>query len=87
MSKKSRKGLKLGHVGSKTRSLGQILGKKNLEYTLEAVVLIQSPGNCQNVYLHEIYAWFECWSCGIKNRSLGHILEKSCGQFGRYNFD
>ena len=37
----SRSSSKLGHVGSKIRSLGQIL-EKNLVYTLKGTVLIQS---------------------------------------------
>ena len=37
----SRSSSKLGHLGSKTRSPGQIL-KKNLVYTLEGTVSIQS---------------------------------------------
>ena len=40
----SRSSLKLGHVGSKARSLGQIFEKK-LVYTLEGTVLIQSSRN------------------------------------------
>ena len=40
-SHKSKSSLKLGHVGSKTRSLGQIIKKKSV-YTQEGTVLIKS---------------------------------------------
>ena len=40
VSMKKRRNLKVGQVGSETRSLGQIL--KNYMYILEGIVLIQS---------------------------------------------
>ena len=65
----SRSSSKMGHVGSKTRSLGQIL--KSLVYTLQGTVFRMSiiiisrssskPGDV-----------------GSKTRSLGQILEKPC---------
>ena len=45
--------MKLGHVGSKTRSLGQIL--ENLVYTLEGTVFNSEVMKlCQNVNHHNI---------------------------------
>ena len=58
----SRSDLKLGHVGSKTRSLGQIL--ENLVYTLKGTVLIEKFMKlCQIVYHHNIQVSFETVSC------------------------
>ena len=57
---------KLGHVGSKTRSLGQILEKP----------CVHSRGHSfdhkfmklfQNVNHHNIYVKFETGSCWVKN--------------------
>ena len=39
---KSRPELRISHVGSKTRSLGQFLEEKKNVYSLEGLVLIQS---------------------------------------------
>ena len=67
--------MKLGHGGSKTRSLGQIIEKH----------CVHSGGHsfdpkfmklCQIVYQHHIYMNFESGSCWVKTRSLGQILEK-----------
>ena len=63
---KSRTSLKTGHVGSKTRSIGQILEKP----------CVHSRGNIfsriimkhgQNVCLDEILEEFENGSCCVKN--------------------
>ena len=62
----SRSSLKLGHVGSKTRSLGQILEKP----------CVHSRGHsfdpkfmkvCLIVSHHNILVKFETGSCGVQN--------------------
>ena len=62
----SRSSLKLGHVGSKTRSLGQTLEKP----------CVHSRGHrfdhkfiklCQNVNHHNVKVRFETGSCWVKN--------------------
>ena len=73
----SRSGLKLSHVGSKIRSLGQILEK----------TCVHSRGHSfdskftklyQNVNDHNIYVKFKTGSCWVKTRPQGQILEKPC---------
>ena len=72
----SRSSSKLGHVGSKTRSLGQILEKPSVHS--EGTVLIQSSRNCIRMLLIIISRSSlkpgHVWS---KTRSLGQILEKT----------
>ena len=62
----SRSSSKMGHVGSKTRWLGQILEKR----------CVHSKDNsfdpkfmklCQNVNHHNIYVKFETGSCWVQN--------------------
>ena len=60
---KSCKSLKMGHVGSKTRSLGQILEKSCVGHTFS---LIKS------------WMSMKMGHVGLKTRSLVHILEKPC---------
>ena len=60
---KSRTSLKMGHIGSKTRSLGQIL---DLVYALEASLIIMKLG--QNVCLDEILNKFENGHVDSKTR-------------------
>ena len=69
--------LKLGHEGSKTRSLGQILEKPcvcSRCHIFSQVLVTFGP----NVCLDKISDKFEIGSCGAKTRSLGQILEKPC---------
>ena len=77
VSIKSGKSSKLGHVGSKTRSLGQILEKPCVRSRGHIFSLILMKLG-QNVWLDEISDEFEIGSCGVKIRSLGQILEKPC---------
>ena len=74
----SRSSSKLGHVGSKTGSLGQILEKK-LVYTLEGTVVIQSSGNFVRMIILIISrSSSKLGHVRSKTRSLGQILEKPC---------
>ena len=54
----------MGHVGSKTRSLGEIL--ENLMYALEAIFspIVMKLG--QNVFLDEISKELKIGSCWVK---------------------
>ena len=83
----SRSSSKLGHVGSKTRSLGQILEKPFL-YTLEGTVLIQSLRNFIRMLMIIISrSSLKLGHVGYKTRSLGQILEKPCVHSERHSFD
>ena len=62
----------MGHVWSKTRSLGQILEKP----CVRSGLIIMKLG--QNVCLHEILDKFEISHVGSKTRSLDQILGKHC---------
>ena len=65
--------LKVGHVESKTRSLGHIL-EKNLVYTLEGTVLIQSSPNFIRMLVIKISrSNLKFGHVGSKTRSLGQI--------------
>ena len=58
--------LKLGHVESKTRSVGQILEKpcvRSRGHIFSPILMKLS----QNVCLDEISDELEIWSCGIKH--------------------
>ena len=68
----------MGHVGSKTNSLGQILEKPCVHFRGHIFSsIIMELG--QNVCLDEISDEFENGLCRLKNlRSLGQILEKPC---------
>ena len=58
--------LKMGHVGSKTRSLGQILEKPCVCCRCQVFSpIIRKPG--QNVLLDEISHELEKGSCQVKN--------------------
>ena len=67
----------MGHVGSKTRSLGQVSEKSYVlcgGHIFSPIIM-----KCgQNVFLDEISDTFENGSCWVKTRSLVQILEKSC---------
>ena len=71
---KSQMCLKMGHVVSKTKSLGQISGKPcvcSRGHIFSPIIMKLG----QNVCLGEILKIGHVWS---KTRSLGHILEKPC---------
>ena len=82
----SRSSSKLGHVGSKTRSLGQILEKpcvhsrgyrfdhKFMNYVRMLIIIVsRSSSKLDHV--------------GSKTRSLGQILEKPCVHSRGHRFD
>ena len=67
----------MGHVGSKTRSLGQILEKpcmccRGHIFSQKIVKL------CQNVCVDIIRTSLKVGHVGAKTRPLGQILEKPC---------
>ena len=67
----------MGHVRSKTRSLGQISEKPYVQFRGHIFSpIIMKHG--QNVCLDEILDRFENGSCWIKTGSLVQILEKPC---------
>ena len=77
--------LKLGHWESKTRSLGQILGKPcRLSRSLNSGSINLKIG--QNDCLNKISDWFEIGSLRSKTRSLGQILGKPCRHSRSHNF-
>ena len=64
-----------GHVGSKARSLGQILEKpcaRSRGFVFSLILMKLG----KNVCLDEISGKLEIGSCGSNTRSLGQILEK-----------
>ena len=67
----------MGHIESKSRSLGQILEKPCVRARGHIFSLIILKLG-QNVCLDEISDEFENGSCQSKARSLGQILEKPC---------
>ena len=83
----SRSSSKLGHVGSKTRSLGQILEKKPCVHSrwhsfgskfmnlIRMLMIIISRSDSKLGHV------------GSKTRSLGQILEKPCVHSRRHSFD
>ena len=82
----SRSNLKLGHVGSKTRSLGQIFEKpcvhsKRHSFDPKFMKL------CQNVIIIMSRSSSKLGHVGSKTRSLGQILEKPCVHCRGHNFD
>ena len=69
--------LKIGHVVSKTRSLGQILEKPCVRPRdhIFCPILMKLA---QNVCLDEISNEFKIWSFWSKTRPLGQIVETLC---------
>ena len=67
----------MGHVGSKTRSPGQILGKPCVRSRghIFSQILMKVG---QDVCLDDISDRFENGSLRLKTRSPGQILEKPC---------
>ena len=77
---------KLGHVASKTRSLGQILEipcvhSKRHSFDPKLMTL------CHNVNHHNIKVKFETGHVRSKTRSLGQILKKRSVPSRGYSFD
>ena len=67
----------MGHVGSKTKSLGQMLKRLcvcSRGHIFSPIIMKLS----QNVCLDEILGDFENGSCWAKTRSLGQIVENHC---------
>ena len=67
----------MGHVMSKTRSLGQIIGKpyvRSRDHIFSLIIMKLS----QNVCLDKVSKGFENGSFRSKTRLLGQILEKPC---------
>ena len=82
----SRSNLKLGHVGSKTWSLGQILEKPcvhSKRHSLDPKVMKL----CQIVNPHISRSNLKLGHVGSKTRSLGQILEIPCVVSKRHSFD
>ena len=73
---RSRLNLKVGLIGLKSRSRGQIL--ENHVYILEGTVLIQClrMNLCQNVCHHEKRTNLKVGHVGSKTRSLGQISKQ-----------
>ena len=76
VSIKSQMSSKLGHVESKTRSLGQILEKPCVHSRGHIFSLILMNLG-QNVCLDEISDKFEIGSCGVKNQVTKSNLRKT----------
>ena len=82
---KSRSGLKLGYVGSETRSVEQILGKPCVHYrghSLEQKFMKL----CQNVNSHTSRLSSKLGHIGSKTRSLGQIMKKTFCTLERAQF-
>ena len=82
----SRSHLKLGHVGSKPRSLGQIF-EKSCEHSRGHSFDPKFMKLCQNVNYHNIRANSKLGHVRSKTRSLGQILEKPCEHSRGHSFD
>ena len=84
---KSRSSWKLGHIGSKTRMLGQIFEKPCVHSRGHSFVP-KLMKLCQNVNPYKIQVMFETGSCWIKKtRPLGKILEKPWVHPSGHSFD
>ena len=86
MIKISRSISKLGHVGSKPRSLGQILEKpcvhsRGHSFDLNFMKLYQNAND------HNVKVKVKLGHVGSKTRSLGQILEKPCVHSRGHRFD
>ena len=82
----SRSNSKLGHVESKTRSLGQILEKPCVHsrwYSFDSKFMKLY----HNVNDYHIKSSSKLGYVGLKTRSLGQILEKCFVHYKRHNFD
>ena len=74
---KSRTILKMAYVGSKTRSLGQIL-EKTLFTLYRPHFQFNNHETWSECFLDEISDEFELGHVGSKTRSQGQMLEKPC---------
>ena len=78
---KSRTDLKVGHVRSKTRSVGQIIGKnpcvRSRGHIFSPIIMKLDHHICLVKISHKI----------SKTRSLGQILEKRCVHSIGHNFE
>ena len=82
---KSRTSLKMGHVGSKTRSLDQKLVKPCVYFRgLIFILVFMKLG--QNVCLDKSRTSSKMGHVGSKTRSLGQILVKPCVYFRGHIF-
>ena len=77
--------MKLGHVGSKTRSLGQILEKPCVRSRghIFSPILMKLG---QNVCLDKISNKFELGSCGVKNYVTRSNLRKTLCKLQKPHF-
>ena len=74
---KPRSGSQRGHVGSKTRLLGQIIEKhcvRSRGHSFEQKIMKL----CQNVNSHKFRSSSKLGHVGPKTRSLNQIMEKLC---------
>ena len=65
----------MAHVGSKTKSLGQMLEKRYVrsrDHIFSLIIMELRKSVCFDKVLNE----FENGACWVKTRSLGQILEK-----------
>ena len=79
---KSRTSLQIGHVGSKTRSLGQILGKpcvRSRDQIFGSILMKLGQGFCHD----EILYIFANGSCQVL-KSLGKIIDPMLVTGGRF---
>jgi nicotinamide riboside kinase len=82
----SRSSSNLGHVGFKSRSLGQIT--KNLVNTLETTFLNQSSWNfVRMIVLMKSRSSLNLGHVGSKSRSLGQISQKPCEHYKDHIFN
>ena len=83
---KSWSGLRLGHVGLKTRSRGQII--ENRVYTLEGTVLIQSSSNFVRMIIRlKSRSSLKLGHVASKIRSLVQIKERPCVYSRGHSYD
>ena len=77
--------LKIGHVGSKTRSLVQILEKPCVHSRghISCPIIMKL---CQNVCIDDTLDVSENWRVGSKTRLLCQIFEKPCVRFRDHIF-
>ena len=81
----SRSGLNMGHVWSKTRSLGQI--SLELVHPLETTIFLQSSWKFIRVFVLMIsWSALSMGPAGSKPRSLGHFFLKPCSPSRGHTF-
>ena len=82
----SKSDLKLGHVGSKTRSLGQIL-EKPCAHSRGPVLIQRSRNFVRMLFIIVSRSSLKLGHGGSKTRSLGQILEKHCVHSRGHSFN